>query len=203
MATLDPVQAHDDSNHDPELLMSHPLQNKWTFWYYKPDKSLPWEQNLHKVTDFDTVEGFWALHNHIKPPSELQMGLDFNLFKEGIKPMWEDPSNIKGGKWVLNLDKRRRGPENDKLWLELVLSMIGELYDDDNDDICGAVFQVRPKCERIAIWLGNTGNKEAVLRIGHKIKEFLELPPKMIIVYEDHKDAANKTGSMAKNMFSI
>jgi translation initiation factor 4E len=52
------------------------------------------------------------------------MGLDFYLFKEGIKPLWEDPSNIKGGKWVLNLEKRRRGPENDKFWLELVISFI-------------------------------------------------------------------------------
>ncbi|XP_065580512.1 eukaryotic translation initiation factor 4E-like isoform X2 [Artemia franciscana] len=123
MATLDPVSVHDDSNLDPELPMAHPLQNKWTFWYYKPssDKSVQWEQNLHKVTDFDTVEGFWGLHNHIKPPSELKQGYDFNFFKKGIMPMWEDPSNIKGDKWVLTLDKGRRGPENDKkLWLELV-----------------------------------------------------------------------------------
>lgn len=25
---------------------------------------------------------------------------DIHLFKKGIKPMWEDPANKKGGKWV-------------------------------------------------------------------------------------------------------
>jgi translation initiation factor 4E len=30
----------------------------------------------------------------------FEEGTNLRLFKGGIKPMWEDPSNEKGGKWV-------------------------------------------------------------------------------------------------------
>jgi len=34
--------------------------------------------------------------------------------------MWEDNANKKGGRWLVNLDKRKRGAELDRFWLETV-----------------------------------------------------------------------------------
>jgi len=34
--------------------------------------------------------------------------------------MWEDERNKLGGRWLVNLDKRRRGAELDRFWLETV-----------------------------------------------------------------------------------
>jgi len=34
--------------------------------------------------------------------------------------MWEDPRNCSGGRWVINLDKKRRAVELDRFWLEMV-----------------------------------------------------------------------------------
>ena len=45
---------------DPELLIKHPLQNKWSMWFFKNDKSKSWTENLRIITNFDTVEDFWA-----------------------------------------------------------------------------------------------------------------------------------------------
>jgi hypothetical protein len=45
---------------DPELLIKHPLQNKWALWFYKHDKNKDWVANLKLITAFDTVEDFWA-----------------------------------------------------------------------------------------------------------------------------------------------
>jgi len=42
------------------------------------------------------------------------------VFQEGIQPMWEDPVNKGGGRWVLNLDKRQRLHDLNHLWLETV-----------------------------------------------------------------------------------
>ena len=36
------------------------------------------------------MEDFWALYNHIELASRLAAGCDYSLFKEGVKPMWED-----------------------------------------------------------------------------------------------------------------
>jgi len=44
----------------------------------------------------------------------------FLTLQDGIQPMWEDPRNRSGGRWIINLDKKRRTIELDRFWLELV-----------------------------------------------------------------------------------
>ena len=51
-------------------------------------------------------------------------------FKEGIKPMWEDDKNKRGGRWLINLDKKQRQNSLDNFWLEVMLCLIGESFDD-------------------------------------------------------------------------
>lgn len=60
-----------------------------------------------------------SLYNNIKPPSWLQPGTDFHLFKEGIQPKWEDPSCENGGKWTI-LVPRGNKQILDKFWLHSV-----------------------------------------------------------------------------------
>lgn len=60
------------------------------------------------VSLFDTVEDFWSLYNHIQSAGGLNWGSDYYLFKEGIKPMWEDVNNVQGGRWLVVVDKQVR-----------------------------------------------------------------------------------------------
>ncbi|CAK7300259.1 Eukaryotic translation initiation factor 4E type 2 [Vulpes lagopus] len=41
------------------------------------------------------VEQFWRFYSHMVRPGDLTGHSDFHLFKEGIKPMWEDDANKK------------------------------------------------------------------------------------------------------------
>jgi translation initiation factor 4E len=52
--------------------------------------------------------------------SELHQGCDYSLFKKGIRPMWEDDANKRGGRWLISLAKNQRANELDKYWLEIV-----------------------------------------------------------------------------------
>ena len=45
---------------DPELLIKHPLQNRWSLWFFKNDKLKEWADNLRVITSFDTIEDFWG-----------------------------------------------------------------------------------------------------------------------------------------------
>lgn len=54
-----------------------------------------------------TVEQWWALYSHIVRLQDIPAHRDIHLFKKGIKPMWEDPANKKGGKWVINLTVKK------------------------------------------------------------------------------------------------
>lgn len=108
----------------------------------------------HQITTFDTVEDFWSLYNHIKLPTEIRNGNDYSLFKNNIRPMWEDEQNKNGGRWVINLPKNFRHNELDKLWLEVILCLIGEAFD-YSEDICGAVVNIRPRVHRIGMYNWN------------------------------------------------
>ena len=113
---------------DPERCVKHPLQNAWTLWFFKNDKSRTWEENQRPIITVTTVEDFWSLYNHIEVASRLPPGADYSLFKEGIFPDWEDPRNQDGGRWVIAMDKRKRDLL-DTYWLEIMFFLIGEHAD--------------------------------------------------------------------------
>jgi hypothetical protein len=81
-----------------------PLENEWTFWYNKKiDKknrsisSEQYERDLEIVGDVSSVQDFWCFFNNIRPPSSMGDMCCVSIFKNGIKPMWEDPINAKVG----------------------------------------------------------------------------------------------------------
>ncbi|XP_023678241.1 eukaryotic translation initiation factor 4E family member 1c isoform X3 [Paramormyrops kingsleyae] len=188
---------------NPEQYIKHPLQNRWALWYFKNDKSKSWTENLRLISKFDTVEDFWALYNHIQQPSKLAYGCDYCLFKDGIKPMWEDERNKLGGRWLMTLSKQQRHNDLDRFWMETLLCLIGESFDEASDDICGAVVNVRPKGDKISIWTVNCQNREAIMTIGQHYKERLNVPLKAGIGYQSHDDTSSKSGSTTKNMYTV
>lgn len=42
--------------------------------------------------------------------------------QDGIKPMWEDERNRRGGRWLITLSKQQRKSDLDQFWLETVSS---------------------------------------------------------------------------------
>jgi len=94
----------------PCLPHEHPLEFTYVFSYFvRPlGKFDPEEYALYvqSVATFCSVEQFWNTYTHLRRPSDAQEKVDFHFFKEGIKPVWEDAANCKGGKWILRLKKR-------------------------------------------------------------------------------------------------
>ncbi|XP_020300549.1 eukaryotic translation initiation factor 4E-like isoform X1 [Pseudomyrmex gracilis] len=187
----------------PEYLIKHPLQNTWTLWYYEPDRNKTWEESQREITSFDTAEDFWSLYNHIKTASELRQGCDYSMFKQGIRPMWEDNQNKSGGRWLINLEKKQRATDLDNFWLEILLCMIGEAFDEYSDDVCGAVVNVRPKGDKLGVWTSNAESADSVMEIGRKLKERLKITSKTTMGYQVHKDTMVKTGSQTKNTYTL
>jgi len=188
---------------EPDQTIKHPLQNSWTLWFFKNDKSKQWEENQREIITFNTVEDFWGLYNHIELASRLQSGCDYSLFKEGVKPMWEDDRNRKGGRWLINLDKKQRGSCLDNFWLEVMLCLIGETFDTESVLVNGAVVNVRNKGDKIAMWLCDAKQGDAIIKIGQKLKERLGIDAKVTLGFEAHHDTMNKSGSTAKNRYIV
>lgn len=161
----------------------HPLRHAWTLFYdsknYKPDPGLAtpregepflgdYELSLVTVGNFDTVEGFARHLNNIRLPSQLTRNSNYHLFKNGIRPMWEDPANAKGGKWVVLF---RSSPSLlDASWANLSMDLVGEILDPD-DEVCGVVASTRPKVDRIQVWTRGRDDVDRINGIGRRILE--------------------------------
>ena len=101
---------------------------------------------------------------------------DYHVFREGIKPMWEDESNVNGGKWIVRLKKgvaarywedlvrshppllRRPSPHDREIGRltpatarPQLFALLGGQFK-VGDEICGAVLSVRYQEDILSIW---------------------------------------------------
>ncbi|GAB9470233.1 Eukaryotic initiation factor 4e, partial [Globisporangium polare] len=173
-----------------------PIQNMYSFWYIKRNtgnKAESYEKSIKEIGEFKTVEGFWRLYNHMMRPNDLPNTMDYHLFKTGIKPMWEDGANRRGGKWMVRL---RKGIAS-RYWEDLVLAIIGEQFDVGNE-ICGAVISVRYNEDIISLWNRNADNSDALKSIYEKMQQVLNLPQFISLEYKRH-DASLTDNSSFRN----
>lgn len=190
---------------DTKLLPKHPLNSKWTLWYYLPDKSMDWSACQHEIHTVDTVEDFWCFFDHLAQPSELINGCDYSFFKNGIRPMWEAPQNVNGGRLTVINTSKSRNININEIWQDVLLYLIGEYYE-YSEDICGVVLNVRTYGIKVAIWTSHA-DKERLKSIGISIKKSLNLPFHVQLPFEVHaetqKSAFSSGRASSKNVFSV
>ena len=146
------------------------MNGKWTLWYTKPsvDKSESWADLLKSVVTFSTVEEFWGIYNAIPNASDLPLKSDYHLFREGIKPEWEDVQNSKGGKWSYQFKEKKKIDINE-LWLRALLSAIGETLEEEENELNGIVLNVRRVFYRVGLWTKSC-EREKLEPIGRQFK---------------------------------
>ncbi|XP_030385908.1 eukaryotic translation initiation factor 4E1 [Scaptodrosophila lebanonensis] len=182
-----------------DIEYKHPLEHVWTLWYLENDRTKHWKDMLNEITQIDSVETFWSLYYTIKTPSELKIGCDYSMFKQGIKPMWEDDANIKGGRWLITVKNSK--VVLDRLWLDILLMMVGETFEHASG-ICGAVVNIRAKSNKISVWTADGSNENEILEIGHKLKMLLHLQSHNL-QYQLHSDAMAKVNSSVKSVYTL
>jgi translation initiation factor 4E len=112
------------------------------------------------MAGFNTVEDFFTIYRHLKRPSTLPLVSDYHLFKKGIRPVWEDDENKKGGKWIVRLKKGVA----DRYWEDLVFAIVGDQFADASEEVCGAVLSVRNGEDILSIWTRNDGGRVLKIR---------------------------------------
>ncbi|PIL25151.1 hypothetical protein GSI_13040 [Ganoderma sinense ZZ0214-1] len=192
----------------------HPLRNTWVFWFRQQrapgNKITNYEEGIKKISAFSSVESFWSLWTHVHPPSSLLPTTDYLLFHSGVRrPVWEDPLNLSGGKWIIRL---RKGVA-DRLWEDLVLAVIGDQFDgvidsgdaggqqaDANSDgewpeICGCTISVRQNEDIISLWNRHDSSAKSKEKIKETIRRVLNLPLMTIMEYKSNNDSMQDKSS--------
>jgi len=173
----------------------HPLQFVYTFWFSRrtPGKTTSasnYNQNLKRIGSFASVEQFWQFYAHMVHPCDLSGHSDFHLFKQGIRPMWEEESNKNGGKWIVRLKKGLAS----RCWENLILAMLGEQFM-VGEEICGAVISVRYQEDILSLWNRTAMDHMVTSRIRDTLKRVLNLPPNTIMEYKCHTDSLKDNSS--------
>ncbi|PUU73671.1 hypothetical protein B9Z19DRAFT_1068790 [Tuber borchii] len=209
--------------------VKHPLINKWTLWYTKPSSGKHgenWSDLLKEIQTFDSVEEFWAIYVHgpspqvypsltpiltpykeqCSPPSALANKSDYQLFKFGIRPEWEDPANKRGGRFSFTFHK---GSNIDTQWLDVLLVTIGETLEPEGvSEVQGVVANIRKGFTRISCWTRTTGlgrtDRDRLMALGRHFKVTLGLTNGENLDFSEHDESAYVGSSArARASFSV
>eukprot|EP00820_Chromera_velia_P008307 Cvel_20406.t1-p1 / transcript=Cvel_20406.t1 / gene=Cvel_20406 / organism=Chromera_velia_CCMP2878 / gene_product=Eukaryotic translation initiation factor 4E type 2, putative / transcript_product=Eukaryotic translation initiation factor 4E type 2, putative / location=Cvel_scaffold1828:129-1882(-) / protein_length=216 / sequence_SO=supercontig / SO=protein_coding / is_pseudo=false len=125
-------------------IKQHRLKHAWTLWYTKPSEGTlardmrSYSEQVKPLMTFRTVEEFWALYSHVIRPNKMQPSTDYHLFRDGIRPLWEDRENKKGGKVFFRTPKIH----TNRTWENLMVATIGEQLE-PAEEICGVVVGIK------------------------------------------------------------
>ena len=150
-----------------------------------------YEDSIKQISTFNSIEKFWKIYSHMIRPGDpgSEKPMDYILFREGIKPMWEDENNKRGGKWVVRIPKKLSA----YYWESILLAVLGEQFD-VGDEICGCVLSVRFSEDVISIWNRDCSNKTVLTRIRDIMRRVLRLPGQVQMDYRRHDTALADVG---------
>ncbi|ORY07441.1 eukaryotic translation initiation factor 4E [Basidiobolus meristosporus CBS 931.73] len=171
----------------------HPLHFTWVFWFMhrQPGQKITnYESAMKKIASFSSIEDFWAVYSHLRRPHELPTISDYHLFKQGVRPVWEDEANINGGKWIIRFKKGLAS----RYWENLVLAVIGDQFE-VGSEICGAVLSIRHSEDILSVWNRSAHEGRVNLKIRDTLKRTLDLPSDTIMEYKTHNDALRDNSS--------
>ena len=170
---------------NPVSMNKTKLGQKFSFWYRVSNDillaTLPkqniakseYENQVKKIAEFDTIEDFWAIFQHLRKPDSCRPGIEFQMFKEPIKPMWEDENNKHGGRISIKLRK----DYTTIIWEEMIFALIGKdiLPEEIYKQINGIVVNSRHDYNTLQIWF-KTYENDMNTKVEKCIRELLQIP---------------------------
>ncbi|KAL9642781.1 hypothetical protein ABK040_009856 [Willaertia magna] len=175
--TLSGIEEVDDLKLN-DLNSPHYLKHGWVIYYDQGFKqgtpsSQDYEQTIKPIGSFQTVQEFWSYWNNINLPfNKMPSYFNLRLFKEGVKPLYEDPRNIDGGRWVIQThDKEAR----QSTWNEIILAIIGEKHFSEKYEITGVVLSSRKTYDAIQIWNGCMLDRQQIQLVMKKTRKILNM----------------------------
>ena len=166
------------------------LGNKFAFWYHIIEdlyqqnfyhKKELYDNQVKKIGEFDTIEDFWALFQHLRKPDSCKQGIEFQLFKNNINPIWEDENNKNGGKISIKLRKYF----TTIIWEEMIFAFISNVLPKEiYDEINGIVVSSKKDYNDLQIWIKNCGDKTMNNKFQMCIRDLLQIPSEVKLEFK-------------------
>ncbi|KAM0687192.1 hypothetical protein COBT_001571 [Conglomerata obtusa] len=118
----------------------------------------------------------------------LQLPTDINIFKYPIKPLWEDASNLAGGKYILKVKKHVGQRLYEKIFTNFALN---ESYIMEN--VNGIVASIRSKQVMISLWTRNVAEDHE--EIVKEIRKILGVDYDLAVEFKDNDESLKDNSS--------
>lgn len=153
-------------------MSQHILPNEWQFWLIVSSPGSSYQ--IEEIIKVSTAQNFFRYYYAIPKMNELSdfpgRSVSIALFRDSIKPAWEDKRNSSGGTYNFVYNNPENPNPNDD-WLELLLMIIGKTLQkclnnnpnrNENDpinEINGIVGGYKKKVFTISIWTSHETTK--------------------------------------------
>ncbi len=128
------------------------LYDKWTLWGHLPHDTNWTFESYIRILTFNTVEEIIMLLETL--PNEVITNCMLFIMRDGIKPMWEDPKNVKGGCFSYKINNKNVV----SIWKNLSYSLVGESLTDQvnaRPAINGITISPKKNFCIVKIWFSN------------------------------------------------
>ena len=137
-------------------MSDHKLNTSWILWHHSIENK-EWDiKSYNELWTLNTIEDYWYMCNTWdKCLPKLNESMFFIMRKYGdddkVLPMWEDEHNANGGYWSFKITVDKVC----KCWNNLIISVLGETFCKDNENIMGISISPKKHFCIVKIWVNN------------------------------------------------
>jgi len=188
--TASPTDGHEDADGPVNLsVMPASDDDIWKVWFDQPAQTKgmskgQFEDSMKVLGTFNTMADFWDRFSglmHEKLPTKSNV----RIFQSNVRPLWEDPLNVKGGKWIVVIQKQK----SVGVFNEVLAAMVGGKFE---CEVSGLVLSKKVREDLVSIWTPSGLPVASLETLRDNISKLLEthlgLKPEITFMSHDKKN---------------
>ncbi|KAL5366356.1 translation initiation factor eIF 4e-like domain-containing protein [Aspergillus floccosus] len=156
-----------------------PFQYHWTVWYDKHSDTAAYDDRLYVLhEDVADIATFYRVYNNY-PWDKIRLRDTVHIFRKGVRPVWEDPQNQKGGCWRFRVPKSKAQAFFHEIAILCMANEFQAVLEKEHDHVLGVSTSVRFNSHMISVWNKLGDNERSIKALEQTILDRLspELRP--------------------------
>ena len=163
-----------------ESLSNFNLKYKWVLWFHKLNDDNWTVDSYEKILEINNYEDILFM---LKQINNINCGMFF-LMKKNIKPIYEDPKNIKGGYWSMRITKK----DSDIFWKKIVYYLcIDKITNTDKDELLINGLSISPKVNNNIFKIWNSDYKNTNKKCIRNDLDFIQVDELYFLEHKENK----------------
>ncbi|KAE8149402.1 translation initiation factor eIF 4e-like domain-containing protein [Aspergillus avenaceus] len=156
-----------------------PFQYHWTVWYDRHSDSADYDNRLYVLhEDVADIATFYRVYNNY-PWEKVRLRDTVHIFRKGVRPVWEDHENLKGGCWKFRVPKSKAQEFFHEIAILCMANEFQAVLEKEHDHVLGVSTSVRFNTHLISVWNKLGSNERSIKALEQVILDRLspELRP--------------------------